>query len=252
MHKSGTTLISQILHHSGINMGENIDAQIHYDQGNKYERGSTLALDVEILGLKDESDPVIDLEPPDTLQMTEAQRARMREIIRTCNQAYTDWGFKDPRASLVYPLWAQELPEHKIVAIYRSPGEIWPRFRYKHLHYYYRNPSRAWKVLKRWCEHNISILTNLQHTQADFIVLNYREFMTDDAEFDRLQKFVGIKLNDQRKKGLYRNRSEEYPLINIATWLIQQQTGHSPDKIIEQLEALRPRQQPRQSTFEST
>ena len=37
MHKSGTTLISQILHHSGVNMGgAEIETSRSYDEGNKY------------------------------------------------------------------------------------------------------------------------------------------------------------------------------------------------------------------------
>jgi hypothetical protein len=239
MHKSGTTLISQILHHSGINMGENIDAQVSYDKGNKYERASTLALDLEILGLEDRYDPIIDLDAPDTLQMTKDQRARMREIIEHCNKTYADWGFKDPRAALIYPLWASELPEHRIIAIYRSPGELWSRFRYKRLHYYYRNPSRAWKLVERWCEHNSNILAYLQNTESDFLVLNYRELLTTDAEFDRLQEFVGIKLNDRRSKRLYRSRLDEHLLVKVATWLIHKKNGSSPKEIMEQLEALR-------------
>lgn len=41
MHKSGTTLVSQILHHSGIPMGDGFDENVTYDGGNKYEREST-------------------------------------------------------------------------------------------------------------------------------------------------------------------------------------------------------------------
>jgi hypothetical protein len=44
MHKSGTTLVSEILHHSGINMGDDIDEHVSYDRGNKYEHESTLGL----------------------------------------------------------------------------------------------------------------------------------------------------------------------------------------------------------------
>lgn len=239
MHKSGTTLVSQILHHSGINMGGNIDAKVSYDRGNKYERDSVLELNLEILGLKGYE--IIDFDAPGGLQITEDQRARMRKIIRDCNKAYVDWGFKDPRTALVYPMWASELPEHKIIAIYRPLGEIWPRFRYKPLLHFYKNPYRAWQLANRWWEHNSRLLDYLQNTSLEFIVLSYREFMTDDGEFDRLQEFVGKKLSDQRKKDLYRNRSEEYLWVKIATWLVYKQTGYMPEKIIEQFEALRQR-----------
>ena len=237
MHKSGTTLASQILHHSGVNMGDNIDAHISYDGGNKYERASTLALDMEILGVKDFI--ATDLVAPDTLEMTKAQHTRMQEIIQNCNKAYDNWGFKDPRACLVYPLWASELPEHKIIAIYRSPDEIWLRYRYNGWRYFYTNPLRAWKLINRWVEHNINILNYLQSTEMDSLVLSYRELVTAQAEFDRLQKFVGFELEDRRRANLYRNRPQVYPLLKIAIWLVHKRTGYTPEKIIEQFEALR-------------
>ena len=237
MHKSGTTLVSQILHHSGINMGDDIDTTVSYDRGNKYERKSTLSLDLDILGLKDNR--IIDYGAPGALYMNDAQRARMREIIKNCNQTYDDWGFKDPRASLVYPLWASELPEHKVIAVYRSPSEIWPRFRHRRLTHRYRNLVRAWQLMKRWCEHNSNILSYLRNTDMEFMVINYRDLMSDDAEFERLQEFVGIKLTDWRNKKLYRGRSEEYPLVRFGSWLVRKQTGCNVADVIEQFEALR-------------
>ena len=51
MHKSGTTLISETLHESGINMGEFSDIQqgIGYDEGHKYERRETQQINRQIL-----------------------------------------------------------------------------------------------------------------------------------------------------------------------------------------------------------
>jgi len=48
MHKSGTTLISQILHKSGINMGE-FNEDVSYDQGNQHERPAAQKINREIL-----------------------------------------------------------------------------------------------------------------------------------------------------------------------------------------------------------
>jgi hypothetical protein len=239
MHKSGTTLVSQILHHSGISMGEEVDPCVSYDGGNKYERVSTKSLNFDILGLKDSI--FIDFDAPEALQMTDDQRTSMRKTIRECSEAHIDWGFKDPRTALVYPLWASELPEHRIIAVYRSPDEIWPRFRYRRLHHRYKNPFRAHKLVKRWCEYNSNVLTYLQTARMDFLVLNYRQLMTTEGEFNRLQDFVGCELNDQRKKGLYRGRSQVYPLMEMAKWLVHKRTGYLPGKIIEQFEALRQR-----------
>jgi len=238
MHKSGTTLISQILHHSGINMGENIDPGITYDQGNKYERRSTRALNLEILGL-DLRSPSFDLDvSPDMLQLSGDQRRRMVELIRQCNEAYPDWGFKDPRTCLVYPLWASVLPEHRIIATYRPPAQIWPRYRHRHLHHYHQNPSLAWRLMKGWCRYNANILTYLQDADSDFLVLDYQEFMANDAEFNRLQDFVGRRLYDGRTGSLYRSRAEEDPLIRIVTWLMDRRTGYLPSKTADRFESM--------------
>ena len=53
MHKSGTTLVSQMLHQSGINMGD-FDPLVSYDRGNQYERESALQLDMDIMRAKDD------------------------------------------------------------------------------------------------------------------------------------------------------------------------------------------------------
>lgn len=242
MHKSGTTLVSQILHHSGINMGDHFDTHISYDRGNKYEREATLALNMEILGLKHMTRGAsinLDLSK---IKPTEDQKSRMREIIQSCNKAYVNWGFKDPRTALVYPFWAAELPEHKIITIYRTPGEIWPRFRYEGRRQAFKNPYNAWKFIRGWCQYNTNVLNYLENTPKDYLILNYREFMASDVEFNRLQEFVGQKLTDQREKKLYRNRKESFSFLKMATWLVYKQTGWTPEEIIKQFEALRQKQ----------
>lgn len=237
MHKSGTTLVAEMLHHAGINMGDEIKPDVSYDRGNKYERQSTLSLDMEILGTEEFS--ILHLKAPPTPRLTEAQRIRMQEIIQSCNDRYTDWGFKDPRASLVYPLWAKELPEHKIIAIYRPPEEIWPRFRYNGIRLFHTNPQRAWVFLNRWMEHNANILGYLRDTPMGYLVLSYRQLMTTQSEFERLQSFVGRSLQDQRRMDLYRSRRRWSPLLKLAARRLAKQTGSTPEHVIEQFETLR-------------
>lgn len=230
MHKSGTSLISRILHHSGINMGDDIDRQAsrgkHYD---KYERQLVLSINQDILG--SEGIYSLDIEMPDPLQMTENQRIRMRKMIQDCEKQYDDWGFKEPRTCLTYPLWASELPEHKIIALYRSPYELAPR---SHAHLL---PHRAWKLVKRWCEYNSRVFTYLKDTKMDCIVLNYRKFMMNQSEFKRLCDFVGTNLSDQRKGNFYRHHPRKYLYIRAAEWLLYKKTGKQIKKITEQLES---------------
>jgi hypothetical protein len=235
MHKSGTTLVSQILHQSGINMvDEAISENASYDQGDFYERQSARQVNEAIL--KPKSLSLFDIVPLKTLEMSAAERSQMQAMIRDCAQKYSDWGFKDPRTCLTYPLWASELPEHKIIAIYRSPDELWQR--QKSLSRF-RVPYLAWQYVKRWCESNKRMLDALKTTQKEFLILDYRSLMDNPAEFERLQSFVGQPLKDCRNAKFDRHRSKPSTLLKLATWLVHWQTGSHPQTIIRQIEALR-------------
>lgn len=237
MHKSGTTLAAQILHHSGINMGENLENGASYDQGNQYERESTWRLNEDILRAHYQRS--IDIRLPANLQLSPSQRDRMRQIIASANQQYTHWGFKDPRTCLVYPLWASELPEHRLIVIYRDPTEPWPRYRPRHARNRYREPFVAWRYLQSWCEHNLKILSYLKETTQPYIVLDYQQLVTTQAEFERLQQFLEMPLVDRRRPSLYRNRPQSYPALSFAGWLLKKQKGYRPHAILQQFEAYR-------------
>lgn len=237
MHKSGTTLVSQILHHSGIDMGDNIDNGVSYDRGNQYERESAWRLNEDILQAHQVRS--IHINARQSQQMSAAQRARMRDIIATCNQEQAHWGFKDPRTCLVYPLWASELPAHRLIVIYRHPSEPWPRYRPRHGRNRYREPYLAWKYLQSWCEHNLHILSTLRQTTRPYIVLEYRRLVTTQAEFDRLQQFIDRPLADRRQPQLYRHHRQRYQMLALAAWLLQKQRGYQPQSIWQQLEAYR-------------
>jgi len=222
MHKSGTTLVSQILHHSGINMGA-FDEGISYDEGNMYERQSCLALNMDIL-----STEVLDVLDPysrEGLSLSDDQRLRMEEIITTCDAAHADWGFKDPRCALTYDLWREVLTVHRLIVIYRNPAEVWPRFRWNGVRKYHTNFNRAYRYLQHWNEHNRSIIRYLEETTNDYLVLDYRELMSDDREFARLQDFVGRPLEDRRRTELYRTRTEGDVFLRVATRFLASRKG---------------------------
>jgi hypothetical protein len=231
MHKSGTTLISQILHESGINMVEGSDSSRSYDQGNKFERESTLLLNHRLLRATKRFS--LDLERPNDMVVSDLDVKLMDKLIADCNKSYRDWGFKDPRSCLLYDVWARALPPHKIIVIHRDADEVFA-------HYRKVSRKRFFTVLfdfyKRWCEHNRGVLSCLKHTKMDYIVVNYEKFMLDDGEFNRLQLFVGKPLNDKRNKKLYRSRSRKSLLTRCLKMLNQIRTGDSVEQISARLQ----------------
>lgn len=234
MHKSGTTLVSQILHHSGINMMDSVDPSLDYDRGNKWERDSTKAINHELLGSEGEFS--LAAVRPKALSVAPELRARMEELVRANGRRYGDWGFKDPRTCLVYDVWASVLPEHRLVVVYRSPQEAWEHYR--------RTSGKnilqsALFLLRRWCEYNGAIVRYLRQAKMPFVVIQYERFMTQQAEFQRLERFIGRKISDQRRPDLYRSRAGRftgYPFLRGIHVLLG---GESPERIVQQLESHR-------------
>ena len=240
MHKSGTTLIAQILHHSGINMGEHLDGAVSYDQGNKYEREAAFGLNLSILGKSDVF--VLDVEASRGQVMSLAQREIMRAIIRDCDHRHGGaWGFKDPRTCLTWPLWRQELPEHRIIAVFREPAEVWPHFRWSGLRRYLWNYKLAWSYLERWFEHNRGAIEAVAEAGDRALVLGYRELMTSEDEFARLCDFVGLDLSDRRRPELYRHRDQRDIYLRWADRRLQRVAGRTIDQVMAELQAWRER-----------
>ena len=239
MHKSGTTLVSQILHSSGINMGA-FDPAIHYDHGNKYERADSLALDMDILGT--ESHDVLDLSIDDDYELSPSQQDQMQSLIRNCEADHDDWGMKDPRMCLTYRLWNENLPPHKLIVVYREPAQVWPRFKWWGKRGLVTNFRRAYAYLRLWIDHNRSILNAIRDSSCPRIVLSYHDLMTDDAEFERLRTFVGHDLVDSRKPELYRSTSQPDFYLRLARWVLEKRTGLRASETLVELQDLRARE----------
>lgn len=210
MHKSGTSLISQILHNSGISMIDSAECELSYDQGNKWERESTKQINHLILNSKGTYSLDISLKKPIT--SPDISR-KIKSVVHQISCNNQNWGFKDPRTCLTYPLWEPTLPSHKIIAIYRSPFEVWERYQKQNIARKERLAITAFKFLRTWCIHNLNILNILKAKNQDSILINYSELMNSQAIFNALEKFIGIKLSDDRNLSLYRDRSSKEDII---------------------------------------
>lgn len=217
MHKSGTTLVSQILHHSGISMGD-LDLESSYDAGNKYECQEALRLNMTMLGV--DHFGVLEVPRERRPGADAATREAMAAYVARRQAAGGDWGFKDPRTCLTYTAWRDVLPEHRIIAVYRDPARIWPRFKWQGRRLHHTNFARAAAYLRRWHEHNLAIADFLEQTGRDYFVCDYHDFMSGDGPFARLQEFVGRPLDDRRVPGLYRSRDgSDLFLRGAEAWL---------------------------------
>jgi len=235
---SGTTLISELIHHSGIRMID--DESDYYDCGGKYEHPAFQQINREILKLPD--DQVYHLrisDCPDAL--SQLQREKISNLIMQQNHKYEHWGFKDPRTVVTYSLWRQLLPEHRVVAIYRDPASNWPRHRWRGLRRRYTNAWYAYVHLRQWYEYNEAILTQGDSLGKEFLLLNYERLMQHDDEFERLSAFVGRPLTDRRKIEMFRSKTQGDALFRGVRWFME--TGaYAPAKMGERLQRARDEQ----------
>jgi hypothetical protein len=229
-------------------MGEDIRLGVTYDEGNKYEREATKEVNKALVGSNAERRSMRLWGIPASIRtaadqigpVTRQDRLDMERIIEVCSRQHVDWGFKDPRTCLTYSDWAAHLPAHRIIAVYRPLHEMWQHYRPKGILRQYRTPGIAWHVVRAWCEHNASILEHLADTSAQFVVLEYGRLVRSQAEFERLERFVGRVLDDRRKPELYRSRSAKgIGTLSLFSYLVQRRYGYDHKRIEAQLEALR-------------
>ena len=234
MHKSGTTLVARMLHRSGIDMGDGIDIGRSYDSGEKCERETTKAINQAILG----SEGMFSLDiaaPAVPIEVGADRLAEIRRIARAADSSSRDWGFKDPRTCLTYPIWAEELPEHRLIVVFRSHEAMWPRFRPLD---WRRVPTRAYRLVQRWCEHYGRLLDYMEQEEAKAVVIDYERLMIDDGEFQRLERFVGRDLSDERVPEIHRGREEAYPVLRVVRYLVRAREGLDADEIADRFRAI--------------
>ncbi|MEM9829705.1 MAG: sulfotransferase [Bacteroidota bacterium] len=218
MHKSGTTLLAETLHKSGINMVEEAIKDQDYHTGNKYERLSFKNINKSILDCED----LESLDTLEDLQISETSRQQetyMRQSIQQCNNSYQYWGFKDPRTCITYPLWKQYLPKHKIIAIYRHPYQV--------MQHYLRNKrlddklKRTYKSVKGWKFYNSLLLNILENTDQDTFIFNYEDFMHNASILQGLSEFCGLPMVNTILKSSYHNKKTNNSFIKLLDFPAQ-------------------------------
>jgi hypothetical protein len=120
MHRSGTSLVANVLHHAGINMGDDL---LPADIGNRhgyYEDALIHDVHVEMMRSAGIDDAFTVL--PDALPLSVGAPAaeRAREVIAG-RSGQERWGWKEPRSALFCDFWLQLVPEATFLFLLRDP-----------------------------------------------------------------------------------------------------------------------------------
>jgi glycosyltransferase involved in cell wall biosynthesis len=123
MHRSGTSLTTQLLHCAGVFTGLQDDhlSPSKYNPRGYWELKSLVKLNRALLHLA--SGDSYNPPPIESIQNVEGQ-PRIEDVLSYFD-GYKKWGIKDPRLCLTFPLFAPYLPEStKLIWVKRDPESI--------------------------------------------------------------------------------------------------------------------------------
>jgi hypothetical protein len=127
MHRSGTSLVAQILHAMGVHVGEpeTLLPPDFFNPTGYWEYVEALQIDRDIF--KELRASRSDVAGIDIGRLSEARRAelvtRMRHVVQTL-QPHAPFLLKDPRISLLFPLWREALGRPACVIPWREPAAV--------------------------------------------------------------------------------------------------------------------------------
>lgn len=210
MHKSGTTVLAKTLHQSGITMVEDSREDVSYDEGNQFERESTKNINKQMMNcFGKHSLRVTSRSLPNDIRGVHEQ---MKEVINSCQEHSSNWGFKDPRTCLTYPIWKEVLPPHKLIMVYRNPCQI-----AKHYSRVVDIPWRIYNALNTWEEYNKAILRIFEQSDVPCLLLDFEDYISKNETQINLRDFLDVQIQDARDTRQYRHRtvkSNYYTLFN--------------------------------------
>lgn len=118
-HRSGTSLLTQLLHAAGLFIGDNLLGALPSNPYGHFEDREVLELHREILADHGQNWQV-DLSQE--FFISAEHWRRMQDLVRRREVAHRDWGFKEPRSCLMLGAWKFVAPEAKFVIVYRDPS----------------------------------------------------------------------------------------------------------------------------------
>ncbi|MBX3414313.1 MAG: sulfotransferase [Pirellulales bacterium] len=120
MHRSGTSCVTRMLNHCGMDLGSNVlDTASVSNMAGKWEARPAVEINDALLQASGGSWD----NPPAQVQPDETAMAQMREFLGSLAPSPMS-GWKDPRTVLTFPLWKSLLGSYRIVACLRHPRSV--------------------------------------------------------------------------------------------------------------------------------
>ena len=163
-HRSGTSLVCQLLHGAGLFLGYKLLGAKFSNVHGHFEDIEVLNFHEQILG---DNGKTWLISRPFLPAVTEAHWQRMKHIVQQRNAEHDLWGFKDPRVCLFMMLWKHLLPNAKVLLVYRHFSDSTYSLGRRQSTELFSNPEGPQRLYKRfWEEPDLALRMWLTHNEA--------------------------------------------------------------------------------------
>jgi len=179
-HRSGTSLVCQLLHRAGLFLGYDMLGRRFSNPRGHFEDTEILDLHERILA---DNGRTWLLGEPFLPIITDHHWQRMQEIVGRRNADHRLWGFKDPRVCVFLMLWKHLLPNAKVLLVYRNFSDTTYSLGRRQSAELLSDPTgsprlyrRFWEepdlALRMWLTHNEALLTFARTYPEDSLVVS--------------------------------------------------------------------------------
>jgi hypothetical protein len=177
MHRSGTSLIASFIHHSGIDLGDDLVGPRKSNPYGHFEDAEILDFHRDIL-VREFGHPMWVPAPPD---LSEEDRHRADQLI-AMRRHKPRWGWKEPRTCLFLELWNGLLPDARFLFVVRHPllvlDSLSRRTKSKFYQFWKHN-----KFLKAWMTYNQECASFYHKHRDRCMLVDLEQVISDPAAF---------------------------------------------------------------------
>ena len=121
MHRSGTSMVSNLFQAGGVHIGDKLLAPNEANPRGYFEDVDFLEFHEQLLNNRQQHYLYVDRNFH--FESTAAEKGRARKLIEHRAHRHI-WGWKDPRTSLFLDFWNELLPEARFVFVFRHPLQV--------------------------------------------------------------------------------------------------------------------------------
>lgn len=174
-HRSGTSMVTQLLHTAGLFVGDELLGAMPSNPYGHFEDFAIVKLHDRILR---DNGVSWQTGAPLTPSISASRWREAARIVTERHIAHEIWGFKDPRACLFLGMWKHLLPRAKVLVVFRSAVDAAYSLERRHSTQYFDGEGPAESHLRFWREPDLALRMWIEHNEA---VLRFADRHPDDC-----------------------------------------------------------------------